>query len=125
MGTRRRKFHETCVIYESAEDGCWVAHGVRTDQIGTGDCIVDALADYMRAIVEVLRVASKGKDITIYRLAPAKVRHLAKKAPMLPKEIYEIAHRKVFGTWPNDIAVKVDSQPKRPFKARVEELVPA
>jgi len=125
MGTSRRKFHETCVIYESAEDGCWVAHGVRTDQIGTGDCIVDALVDYMRAIVEVLRVAAKGKNITIYRLAPPEVRDLAKKAAALPKEIYEIAHRKVFGKWPADIPVKVDPQPRRPFKARVEELLPA
>ncbi len=119
MATRRKKkggFRETFVIYESAEDGCWVAHGVSTDQIGTGDCIVEAIVGYMRAIEHVIQIAAEGKDIAIRRLAPPEVRAMAKNAPSLPKEIYEIAHKQVYGKWPDDLPVKVDPPPKHPFK---------
>lgn len=51
------RLRDTCVIYYSREDKCWVAHSVRTDQIGMGDCVVHALADLMRAVEQVLRIA--------------------------------------------------------------------
>jgi hypothetical protein len=76
----KRRFRETCVIYESSEDGCWVVHGLRTDQIGTGNCVVDALADFMKAIDQVLKIASQGKNISVLRPAPPEVRAMAKTA---------------------------------------------
>ena len=41
---------DICLIYFSEDDNCWVAHGLHTDQIGTGDWFVDALADYLVGI---------------------------------------------------------------------------
>jgi len=121
MASRSRKaFSETCVIYESAEDACWVAHGVRTDQMGLGDSIVDALVEYMKAIEQVLKVASEGKDITILRPAPSEVRAMAKRAKELPEEIFEIAHKKLYGKWPRHISINVDSSAKV-FRTKVTE----
>lgn len=123
--TRRSKrpFRETCVIYESSEDGCWVAHGLRTDQIGMGNCVVDALADFMKAVDQVLKVASQGKNISVSRSAPPEILAMAKTARPLPREIYEIAHKKLYGHWPREFCV--GAPPKQTFKTTLSELIPA
>ena len=118
-GRSKRRFRETCVIYESSEDGCWVAHGLRTDQIGTGNCIVDALADFMKALDQVVKIASQGKNISGLRQAPPEVRAMAKKARPLPREIYEIAHKKVYGHWPREF--RVAAPPRQTFKTTLNE----
>ena len=115
----KRRFRETCVIYESSEDGCWLAHGLRTDQIGTGNCVVDALADFMKAIDQVLKIASQGKNISVLRPAPPEVRAMAKTARRLPREIYEIAHKKVYGHWPQEFCVAAPS--RQTFKTTLSE----
>jgi hypothetical protein len=119
----RRNFRETCVIYASSEDDCWVAHGLRTDQIGTGNCVVDALADFMKAMDQVLKAASEGKNITVLRAAPPEIKAMAKRARPLPREIYEIAHKKLYGRWPRDFCVA--SPGKQMFKTTVSEPMPA
>jgi len=102
------RLRDTCVIYYSREDKCWVAHSVRTDQIGMDDCVVHALADLMRAVEQVLRIAGEDRTIAVLRDAPAKIRKLAESARPLPQEISEIAHKMVHGDWPDDLRVDID-----------------
>ena len=92
---------DTLVIYQSEEDQCWVAHSLRTDQIGTGDRIVDAIADVLQAIDQLCKLVRDDSSIQLYREAPANILKIAEQAKTLPAEIYEIAHRKVHGTWPD------------------------
>ena len=115
----KRRLRETCVIYQSPEDDCWVAHGLRTDQIGTGGCIVDALADFLKALDQVLKVASQGKNISVLRAAPPEIRAMAKTARPLPREVYEIAHKKLYGRWPSEFCV--GAPPEQTFKTTVNE----
>jgi hypothetical protein len=121
-----RSINEMFVIYESPEDKCWIAHGLQTDQMGYGDCVLDALVDYLRAIDQVLRAAAEEKDVQLLRSAPPEVQARLKTARPLPKEIYEIAHKRVRGQWPKDL--NVEATPKSDdtiFKAQVQETVPA
>jgi|WetSurMetagenome_2_1015567.scaffolds.fasta_scaffold12491_7 hypothetical protein len=122
---RIRAFTETFVIYQSEEDKRWIAHGLRTDQMGYGDCMVDALVDYMKAIDQILRVAVEEKDIQILREAPPEVQARAKTAQRLPREIFEIAHKRVRGEWPADLTVEAMSSDDAVYKAHVREPVPA
>jgi len=125
---KQRKFKDRCVIYESAADKCWIAHSLGTDQIGTGDCVLDALVDLMRAIHTLLEIAAEEDGITIFREAPAAIRQKTEDAQPLPGEIYEIAHKMVTGDWPSDLQLGVTAQhPKRWETEIVEEgaLVPA
>jgi hypothetical protein len=123
--TRRRSLRETCVIYESAEDGCWVAHGLRTDQIGTGDCVVDALVDFIRALDQIIKVAGREKNVELYRPAPPEIRAKAKTAKKLPREICEIAHKTLCGKWPSGLDVCVKPPKRGTLKTTVREPVPA
>lgn len=101
---------ETCLIYESRKDKCWIAHSLRTDQIGIGNGVVEALADLLIAVDQLLELAEEEDNIEIFRPAPAAIQNKARTAQRLPKEIYEIAHRKARGDWPLGIEVTV---PKR------------
>lgn len=105
-----KKLMETCVIYESRKDKCWIAHSLRTDQIGTGRDIIEALADLLCAVDQLLELAQEEPDIEVFRAAPASIQNKAATATRLPQEIYEIAHRKARGDWP--VCIKV-SVPKR------------
>lgn len=80
---------ETFVLYKSREDSCWIAHGLRTDQIGTGQDAVHALADGIRAVDAVLETASQRSHVKAYREAPPEIQRLAKTATLLPDEISE------------------------------------
>ena len=93
------------VVYHSKEDDCWICHGLHTDQIGTGDCIVDAMADCIRAITAVARLAAQDKTIAFFREAPDEVKAICKKAKKLSAELCEIAQKKAVGEWPADISV--------------------
>ena len=105
-----RRLMETCVIYESKKDNCWIAHSLRTDQIGTGDDPLEALADLLVAVDQLLELAQEESDIEVFRPAPKYIQNMARRAMRLPKEIYEIAHRKARGDWPLDISLNL---PKR------------
>ncbi len=101
-------FEDTLVLYRSTEDGCWIAHSLKTDQIGTGDRIVDALADVIRAVHQVCKAAGKDKTLAYLRAAPAEIRAIADRAKPLPGEIYEIAHKMVHGEWPKYLSADVE-----------------
>lgn len=113
-------FRDQIVLYESSEDKCWVAHSLRMDQIGTGDCVLDALVDAMRAVQEILELAAKDSTIRVYRDAPLKVQRLAQNAQPLPGEIFEIAHKIVHGKWPSDIKAEFALPHRKRLVANVD-----
>jgi len=96
-------FPDQVAVYHSEEDGCWIAHSLRTDQIGTGARIVDALADLIRGMVAFLELASADKTINLFRDAPPEVQEIAKRSKALPGEIFEVAHKMATGQWPKEI----------------------
>jgi len=95
-------FADAAVIYHSKEDGCWIAHSLKTDQIGTGDQVIDALADLIRGVRALLKLAMKDPTIAYLREAPQNIKDLARKSKKLPGEIFEVAYRRVTGKWPQD-----------------------
>ena len=102
MARSWQRVEEGFVIYESREDGCWIAHGIRSDQIGTGDSVVEALADAIRAVGQVVSLANEDPTIEPFRGAPARIRKMAERAAPLPGEIFEIAHKMATGEWPRE-----------------------
>ncbi|MGB2823246.1 MAG: hypothetical protein WBF17_19840 [Phycisphaerae bacterium] len=116
---RGKKAHDACVIYYSRGDGCWIAHGLHTDQIGTGDCVVHALADLMIALQELADLAAEDPSIAMLREAPPAIQRKARSAQPLPRELYEIAHKMVHGQWP-DIEVKIAPKRQQRFRAELE-----
>src|SRR5665213_453784 len=92
---------EPAVLYHSEEDACWIAHGLRTDQIGTGDRLVTALADLMRAVRALCEMAEKDESIAYLRPAPPEIFERFRNAKPLPKELSEISHKMAFGEWPS------------------------
>jgi hypothetical protein len=113
---------ETVVIFHSKEDDCWIAHGLHTDQIGAGQSMLKALEDAIRAIDQVLLIAHDEPSVAFLREAPKNIQRLAKSAEPLPRELYEIAHRRVRGEWPDDIAVEVKPDEDSAFKADFQEF---
>jgi hypothetical protein len=94
---------DIAVLYRSEEDSVWVAHSLRTDQVGVGNRIVDALADLIRAVDAVLAIAHADKTVAYLREAPADIQKLRDSAKCLPGEIYEVAHKMARGQWPDEI----------------------
>jgi len=94
------KLDDTIVIYRSEEDECWVAHSLRTDQLGVGPRIVDALADAIKAVGQVAEVAASDPTIALFREAPPRIQEMARRARPMPTEIYEIALKMARGQWP-------------------------
>ena len=74
MKEKQRKIPiaDEAVIYHSKEDDCWIAHSIKTDQVGTGDQVVEALADLIRGVRAVLSLAAKDRTIAYLREAPRK-----------------------------------------------------
>jgi hypothetical protein len=97
---KRRQIKDTVVIYRSSKDRCWVAHSLRTDQIGTGRHIIEALADGIKAVQQVLALAHEDESIEPFREAPPEIRKMAERAKPLPGEVYEIACKMARGEWP-------------------------
>jgi hypothetical protein len=104
MSVNKGKKHQadSVVIYFSTEDDCWVAHSLRTDQIGVGERIVDALANVLKGIYLIQEEALKDGSLAVYREAPKEIQALAKRAKNLPNEIFDVAHMMVHGEWPKD-----------------------
>ena len=111
---------DACVIYYSRDDHCWIAHGLHTDQVGTGDCVLHALADLMTALQQVAELAAEDPSITMLREAPRSVQRQAETAKPLPRELYEIAHKMVHGEWPDSIEVRIAPKRRQRFKTELE-----
>lgn len=124
MKERTTQIRDTIVIYHSAEDGCWIGHSLRTDQIGTGGSVIEALADAIRAVDQVLDLAAHDKSIAAFREAPDEVKQIAKSSKALPEELYEIAHKMARGNWPAELPVAVNPSGGS-FKAQVHEPMAA
>lgn len=102
------------VIYYSKEDESWIAHSLRTDQMGLGDCVVDALADLMLGLHNLHQLAKTQKDIQIAFEAPDEIKKIARQAKHLDDCILEIAFKKFCKTWPKYYNVHIDiSQTER------------
>jgi hypothetical protein len=123
MAKRKPSLHDSIVIYPSEEDKCWIAHSLKTDQIGTGERIVDALADVLKAIHAIQEEALKDGTLAVYRNAPPEIQQLFRKAKDLPREIFEVAHKMVHGKWPEDWSKpEPKSQRRAAFKTDIDEL---
>ena len=124
--SRRNKLPQepdTYVIYWSQQDDRWVAHSLRTDQIGLGEGPLYALAEMMKAVNAVAKLAAEDDTIQPWREAPDSVQKLLAKADPLPKEIYEVAYKMVHGDWPDNL--KLEAKPssrRKKFTVREREL---
>jgi hypothetical protein len=119
-----KRFADTFAIFYSSEDKCWVAHSLRTDQFGTGKSILDAFVDGMRAVDQVVALAVKKPGIEVFSEAPEEIQQIARRARPLPKEIYDIAHKQLYGQWP-EYTVRFDVPHDVSFKKRVVERISA
>ena len=73
-------FKETVVFYPEdtpVESGFrWVAHGLRTDQIGLGHTKEIALSDFRAGVAAIIRVAEKDATVAYLREAPEAIQLL-------------------------------------------------
>lgn len=128
MATRRElvnipPFEDMAVLYHSADDNCWIAHSLRTDQIGTGGDMGEALEELIRGIDQLLAIADSDATVAYLREAPTAIQDLAKHSKKLPAEIYEVAHKRARGCWPEDIQPAFNTTSDD--QAFVAELQPA
>ncbi|MFA5422516.1 MAG: hypothetical protein WC374_01490 [Phycisphaerae bacterium] len=92
---RLNALKDECVIYYSPEDTSWIAHSLNTDQIGFGDCVVDAIVDLMVGVSNLLELAEK-KDVAVIVQAPEEIQRLRDSAKRLPNSITQIAKEKFY-----------------------------
>ena len=118
---KKRSVKDTIVIYWSNSDGLWVAHSTAMDQLGYGDRIVDALADVITAVHQVLAEAAKDPTLAVLRPAPARVQRMIETANQLPREIFEVACKMATGNWPKEIPFSPDPKRTVRFAATVRE----
>jgi hypothetical protein len=71
MKSTKKLDSDVCLVYWSQADKRYVAHSMRTDQIGTGDCIVHAMADLLHAVKDLLELAEQDASIQVLKPAPA------------------------------------------------------
>ncbi len=114
MQKKKRSFTDTLLIYESERDKCWLAHSLRTDQVGMGACWFEALTDGIKAIDGIIALAEDMGDIAVLRNAPENIQEMARRAKELPEEICEIARKKLYGKWPDYVKVTIDL-PQYPY----------
>jgi hypothetical protein len=123
VAKRKANLKESMVIYWSDEDKCWIAHTLKTDQIGTGERIVDALADVLKALQMIHEEASKDRSLAVLRDAPKEIQDMRRTAKKLPMEIYEVAHKMVHGKWPEDWNPPEPKKGKnKPFQAQIQDM---
>ena len=84
--------HDVWVIYPSREDhGRYIAHSLRTDQIGVGECIVDAIVELTIALRTLAKETKRDPHLNPYRDAPTEVWDMLNRAKKLPAEVLEVA----------------------------------
>lgn len=104
---------DSVVLYRDDDCDGWIAHSLRTDQIGIGVDLSRALADLMQAVNQIMQAASEDPSLDILRDAPAEIRQLAKRSKPLPREVYEVAYKMVSGQWPDEMEVHFQGGGKR------------
>lgn len=107
------------LVYYSTTDHVWLAHSFRTDQIGSGDCMLEAIESLLRGIKTIMSLAEKDPDIEVYHEAPADIQAKAKNAKNLPFEFIEIAYKRVHGNWPKGVPVHSTPSERVRFTASV------
>ena len=84
-------FKDECLIYYSDQDRSWIAHSLQTDQLGYGDCVVDAIVDLLIGTKNLLELKKKDAEIEIFHQAPPEIVEEYGKAKPLPDVLWEIA----------------------------------
>jgi len=127
MRKKGRPFEDSMVIYFSQDDSCWIAHTLNTDQIGTGADIVEAVADALKALRQVFALAKEDPTIAPLRKAPPEIFEMKRHATRLPGELFEIAHLRAHGKWPEDLKLVGPESANTSFAAKIpeESLCPA
>ena len=121
---RIKSFMDTVVIYWSRSDQKWIAHSLRTDQIGIGECVIEALAEEMKAVRFSMELAEKDETIKLFRSAPQWVKDKVDNAQRLAEEAYERAYKLVYGRWPKSIEPLPDIKKNRRYVAKIKEEAP-
>ena len=97
----QRQFLDIAVMYPSPnEKGKWVAHSIETDQIGVGECVLEAYVELCRAVRALLNAADRDPSIQVLSPAPENIRRMLMTAKKLPDEIAEIAALQLSGRFP-------------------------
>ena len=100
-------FTEECVIYYSTEDTSWIAHGLHTDQLGLGDCVVDAIVDLMVGLRNLSELAQK-EDVQMFVEAPEEIQKLCQGAKPLPDCISQIAKERFYHQLSSEWGIRID-----------------
>lgn len=95
-------FEDTIIIYYSAEDSCWIAHSLRTDQIGACDHPVSALVALVKAVRAIVQLAKRDESIAYLREAPPEIQRRARNAKLIPASVFGMACDMAAGDWPSD-----------------------
>jgi hypothetical protein len=103
------RFLDTTVIYFDDDDETWVAHSLKTDQIGYGDSIGDALSELYRVVSFLIEEHGKDPSIPLFRDAPDEIVAKSVKAKKLPGEISEVAWKRATGRWPKELSADFDT----------------
>jgi hypothetical protein len=114
---------DTFVIFHSDEDGCWIAHSLRMDQIGTGDGVMAALGDGIKATHQVAQLVAEDPTIALLRDAPDDIQDMARRATSARREVYEIAFKMAHDQWPDDLEPDITPRDQdRPLVVREEVM---
>lgn len=105
---QEKAFKDEFVIYYSKEDASWIAHSLHTDQIGLGDCVVDAIVDLMVCLHNLCELAKKQRDIQRYVEAPEDIQKLRQNARSLPDCIAQIAVERFYHQFPSEWSVQIN-----------------
>jgi len=84
-------FEDILVIFPSegdVEEGLWVAHSVRTDQVGVGHDPIEAVRELAACVRELLLEAASDDRVRVEQLAPAEVIRRISGARPLPEEAW-------------------------------------
>jgi hypothetical protein len=100
-------FKDECVIYYSTEDASWIAHSLNTDQMGFGDCVVDALVDLMVGLQNLLALAQK-ENVEVIVQAPPEIQRLRQNARQLPDCLVQIAKERFYHQLPLEWGISID-----------------
>ncbi len=114
---------DEAVIYYSRSDGCWIAHSLNTDQVATGESVLEAYVELLSVIESLLSLAQEDKDILVVRKAPENILELADRAQPLPSDLYDYAYKKLHGTWPSGYELGFVKPPlkSKPLKLEIRE----
>ncbi len=85
-------FGDIIVLYPSVDDvepGLWVAHSARTDQVGVGHDLIEAIRELALSVRTLLEEAAKDPTVRVEQPAPLEVLRKLQGATSLPKPLLE------------------------------------